>query len=191
MLTLRRLLHACFGIAAFALLASPASAAPARRSAKRPPKPKLLLELQATQAAKPPLQAEVATLQALLREAIRKEPLTIATLGLKNPKPARVRWTLRRRRLRAYAVTVKLGTLAHRVRPGTPRQLEGRATLEVTLKRLHQRRAKPSSLTATGQVAIPISVVLQAEVLAVRRAALEAAARDVIQQILKQTIRRR
>ncbi len=158
--------------------------------AKRPPRPRLLLSLGPVQAADAALKADAAALQPLVLEAIRAEPLTLATLGLKNPTPARRRRALARRRLRAYTVTVRLVRLTNRVRPGTPRQLEGQAALEVTLVR-QRRRAKPKTLTVQGAAAVPISVVLLGEVLAVRRAALRAAAQQAVQKVVHAILPRR
>ena len=146
-----------------------------------PPKPQVLLTLPAgsdATAAHPPL------FEGWL-EAVRAEPRALEGLGLKGPTtPARIRFELARRRLQHWEVQLAVVSVEHALQKSEPPELVGTAQVSVSASRLDRRLKAPVAFTATGRFSILCSVTSPREILAVRQAALRAAATAALAEAL-------
>ena len=172
-------------------------AEPAGAKARRPVKPKLYLTVEKVTAAPgQQLGAMVPAIQAALLRALGAHPLVIVDLGVAEPTPRKIARALRRKRLRWYALELRIEAMSHGVdTSGKVKTL--RASARVTLKgtRRDRRRKGTFEVQGEGQRAVRVSVVLQAEVLASRldagRAAASKAVNDAVTQLTTKKRRRR
>ncbi len=155
-----------------------------RARVKRAPKPRLLLTMDKAETATPSPWI-LPVLGDALRKAFAGSPLVITDLGLKKPTAARTAWELRRRRLRWFGVTVRLESVSAKVVVrGQQKLLTAEATVSLSGTRKERRRKGSFKVQATGKISLPVSVVLQGEILAGRIAATRAA----VAQALKKAV---
>lgn len=163
-----------------ATAARPASVSKPARPAP-PPRPQVLFTLpagsDATAAHRPLFEG--------WGEAVRAEPRALDDLGLKGaPTPARIRVELARRRLQHWEVKLAVVSMDHHLQKSEPPELVGTAQVSVTLTRLDRRVKAPVTFFATGRFSVQASVTSQREILAVRQAALKAAAAAALAESL-------
>jgi len=172
---------------------APAGAAPAKA---RPVKPKLYLTVERVTVAPGQQQRLVVPLQAALRQALGANPLVVADLGVAEPTPKKIARALRRKRLRWYALELRIDSVSHRVETaGKVKTLRGAAQVTLKGSRRDRRRKGTFEVQGRGERVIRVSVVLQAEILASRlgagQAAVTKAVNDAVGQLTTKKRRRR
>jgi hypothetical protein len=125
-----------------------------------------------------------------LSRTIQAEPLSLHTLGLKNPSPAQIRRVLWQRRLRWYRLGLRIDQVNHRVTT-KPSAIEAEARVTLTLTRQAFVRKTTLTLKGQGRQTVPFSVLLRGEVLGARLAAAQAALNQAFARALSKLLPRR
>jgi hypothetical protein len=160
----------------------------ARRPAKAKIRPKLLLTVEKVERVETtkPAPRILAAVGVALNNALVAEPLVITALGLKKRTAARTAWELRRRRLRWFGLTMRLESVRHKVvAKGKQKLLTAEVTVSLSGTRKERRRKGTFTVKATEKISIPVSVILQGEVLAARIAAARAAVIQALTRAVK------
>ena len=173
----------CLGV--FVAQATPAAARAPRRAAAVKPKLYLVVEKVSIVPGQP--AALLPRVKRTLEGALRSSPLVVTQLALGRVTPATVRLALRRRRLSAYGVSLRLDRVTHELTTdGAGKQLKASATVTLTGLRRERFRKGSFEVKGEGRIALPISVVLHGEVLAARIAAVDQAVSNAVRLAVAQ-----